>query len=580
MKRDSSLDDRSNPESGRGLRAASGNLNVLRPEPPPTLRTLRGASGWTRRRFLNLAVAGAGTPALLTRCRSGQSPSVLPGRAGFELEEASVTQLQEAMRSGRLSARSITEMYLNRIQELDRRGPALRAIIEVNPEALSVAERLDEERREGHVRGPLHGIPVVLKDNIDTADRMTTTAGSLALEGSHPGRDSQVASRLREAGAVLLAKANLSEWANFRSNRSSSGWSGRGGQCRNPYDLSRNPCGSSSGSAVAVSGNLAPLAIGTETNGSVVCPAGVCGVVGIKPTVGLVGRSGIIPISHTQDTAGPMARTVADAALLLGALTGIDPLDSVTQESRGKSHIDYSSFLDWRGLKGARIGVVRQFFGSHPAVQETMERSLELLRREGSELIDNVELPGRRQTGNAALTLMLFEFKAGLNAYLSKLGPSAPVRKLQEIIAFNEEHRAVEMPFFGQELFIQAQEKGPLTDQEYLDALKTSLRFAREEGIDKVMDEHDLDALVAPTGGPAWKIDLLNGDPSGGGSSSPAARAGYPNITVPAGNVRGLPIGISFFGRAWSEPRLLRIAYAFEQSAHARIVPRFRESIL
>ena len=579
MNRDEPLDDRSS-QSGRRLRAAAGNLNVLRPEPPPTLRTFRGASGWTRRRFLNLAVAAAGTPALLTRCRSSQSPSVLRARAGFELEEITVAQLQEAMRSGRLSSHSITQMYLNRIQELDRRGPGLRAIIEVNPDALSEAERLDEERREGHVRGPLHGIPVVLKDNIDSADRMTTTAGSLALEGSIAVRDSQVASRLREAGAVLLAKGNLSEWANFRSTRSSSGWSGRGGQCRNPYDLSRNPCGSSSGSAVSVSANLAPLSIGTETNGSIVCPAGVCGIVGIKPTVGLVGRSGIIPISHTQDSAGPMARTVADAALLLGALTGIDPRDSVTQGSRGKSYGDYTPFLDWRGLKGARIGVVRQFFGSHPAVHESMERSLDLLQREGAELIDGVELPGRRQTGHAPLTLMLFEFKAGLNAYLSNLGPSAPLKSLEEIIAFNEEHKAVEMPYFGQELFIQAQEKGPLTDPEYLEALETTLRLSREEGIDKVMDEHDLDALVAPTGGPAWKTDLLNGDPSGGESSSPAARAGYPNITVPAGNVRGLPIGISFFGRAWSEPRLLRIAYAFEQSAHARIVPRFRDSIL
>ena len=542
--------------------------------------TFQRASGWTRRRFLNLAAAGAAAPALLTRCRSNQSPSLLRTRTGFELEESTVAQLQEAMRSGRLSARSITEMYLNQIQELDRRGPVLRAIIEVHPDALEVAERLDEERREGHVRGPLHGIPVILKDNIDTADRMTTTAGSLSLEGSIAVGDSQVAARLREAGAVLLAKANLSEWANFRSNRSSSGWSGRGGQCRNPYDLSRNPCGSSSGSAVAVSANLAPLAIGTETNGSVVCPAGVCGVVGIKPTVGLVGRSGIIPISHTQDTAGPMARTVTDAALLLGALTGIDPLDSVTRGSQGKSYSDYSSFLDRRGLKGTRTGVVRQFFGSHPAVQETMARSLELLRREGSVLIDNVELPDRRQTGSAPLTLMLFEFKAGLNAYLSRLGPSAPVRTLQEIIVCNEEHRAVEMPNFGQELFIQAQEKGALTDPEYLDALNKSLLLAREEGIDKAMDEHDLDALVAPTGGPAWKIDLLNGDPSSGGSSSPAARAGYPNITVPAGNARGLPLGISFFGRAWSEPQLLRIAYAFEQSAHARISPRFRDSIL
>ena len=491
-----------------------------------------------------------------------------------------MAQLQEAMRSGRLSARSITHIYLDRIRDLDRTGPALRAIIEVNPDALSEADRLDEERRQGDVRGPLHGIPVVLKDNIDTADRMSTTAGSLALEGSIAGRDSQVASRLREAGALLLAKANLSEWANFRSPRSSSGWSGRGGQCRNPYDLSRNPCGSSSGSAVAVSANLAPLSIGTETNGSIVCPAGVCGIVGIKPTVGLIGRSGIIPISHTQDTAGPMARTVTDATLLLGGLTGIDPRDSATRASGGKSYTDYTPFLDRRGLKGARIGVVRQFFGSHPAVAKSMERSLDLLGREGAQLIEGVQLPGRRQIGRASLTLMLFEFKAGLNPYLSNLGHSAPVRSLEEIIIFNRENRAAEMPYFGQELFLQAQEKGSLTDPEYLSALETCRRLSREEGIDRAMDEHDLDALVAPTGPPAWKTDLLNGDPSGGGSSSPAARAGYPNITVPAGNVRGLPMGISFFGRAWSEPQLLRIAYAFEQSAYARIVPRFREEIL
>ncbi len=488
-----------------------------------------------------------------------------------------MAQLQEAMRSGWLSARSITRMYLDGIRDLDRTGPALRAIIEVNPDALSEADRLDEERREGGVRGPLHGIPVVLKDNIDTADRMSTTAGSLALEGSIAGRDSQVASRLREAGAVLLAKANLSEWANFRSTRSSSGWSGRGGQCRNPYDLSRNPCGSSSGSAVAVSANLAPLSIGTETNGSIVCPAGVCGIVGIKPTVGLIGRSGIIPISHTQDTAGPMARTVTDAALLLGGLTGIDPQDSATRASGGKSYTDYTPFLDRRGLKGARIGVVRQFFGSHPAVAESMERSLDLLGREGAQLIEGVQLPGRRQIGRAPLTLMLFEFKAGLNTYLSNLGPSAPVKTLEEIIVFNRENQVAEMPYFGQELFLEAQEKGSLTDPEYLSSLETCRRLSRQEGIDRVMDEHDLDALVAPTGPPAWKTDLLNGDPSGGGSSSPAARAGYPNITVPAGNVRGLPMGISFFGRAWSEPQLLRIAYAFEQSAYpdyARTVVR------
>ncbi len=497
------------------------------------------------------------------------------GPAPFELEEVTFAALQQGMEEGRWSAESITELYLERIDQLDRQGPELRSVIETNPEALDIARQLDQERASKGPRGPLHGVPILIKDNIATADRMTTTAGSLALEGSIPASDAFVARRLREAGAVLLGKANLSEWANFRSTRSSSGWSGRGGQCRNPFALDRNPCGSSSGSGAAASGNLVAAAVGTETDGSVVCPSSSCGLVGIKPTVGLVSRSRIIPISHTQDTAGPMARTVADAATLLGAMSGIDREDSVTAASEGHAHDDYRSFLDPAGLSGARIGVGRDYFGFHPEVDALMEAAISAMAAQGAVIVDPVEIAGREEMGRHELQVLLYEFKADLNAYLAALGPDAPVRDLAGIIAFNEEHKDTEMPYFGQELLLQAQEKGPLSDPEYQEAVTTARRLAGKEGIDKTMDEHQLDAIMAPTGGPAWVTDLVNGDHFGGGSSSAAAISGYPNITVPAGFVFGLPVGMSLFGRAWSEPKLLSIAYAFEQATKHRRAPRF-----
>jgi len=503
------------------------------------------------------------------------SPAAMPP---FELEEVGLAELQKGMAEGRWSARRITELYLERIEALDRQGPELHSVIETNPDALAIAQALDGERAAGNVRGPLHGVPILLKDNVGTADRTTTTAGSLALEGSIPAADSGVARRLREAGAVLLGKANLSEWANFRSRHSSSGWSGRGGQCKNPYALDRNPCGSSSGSGAAVSANFAAAAIGTETNGSIVCPSSTNGVVGIKPTVGLVSRSRIVPISHSQDTAGPMGRTVRDAATVLGALVGIDPEDPVTAASEGHFHTDYTSFLDPEGLSGARIGVFRQAFGFNPAVDALMEKALEEMGRRGAEVIDPVEIESAREIGQHSFQVLLYEFKADLNAYLASLGSDVPVGTLEELIAWNEEHAELEMPYFGQDLFHDAQEKGPLTENEYLEALENAQRLARKEGIDKAMDEHELDALVAPTGGPAWLTDLVVGDHFGGGSSTLAAVAGYPNVTVPAGFIFGLPVGISFFGRAWSEPELLRAAYGFEQATQHRLPPRFLPS--
>ena len=531
-----------------------------------------------RRRFFSSAASGAAMAcagAALTGCSESQQGDAAATGAPLKLEEVRIAELQQGMQTGAYSSAQITRAYLDRIQQLDRQGPALQSIIEVNPDALTIAAQLDEERRAGRLRGPLHGLPVVLKDNLDTSDRMTTTAGSFALEGSIPSRDAFVARQLRAAGAILLAKANLSEWANFRSNNSSSGWSGRGGQCKNPYDLTRNPCGSSSGSAAAVSANLAVAAIGTETNGSIVCPASACGIVGIKPTVGLVGRSGIVPISHTQDTAGPMARTVRDATLVLGALTGTDPRDSATLASQGKSHQDYTRFLDRDGLRGARIGIVRQTFGFHPEVDRIMEESIQLLQQSGAETVDEVKLPGRQEYEGAPFQVLLYEFKEDLNRYLSDLAPDLGVRSLADIIRFNQENREREMPHFGQELLVMSQEKGPLSEEAYLQALEKSLRFSREEGIDKALATHRLDALLAPTGAPAFKTDHVLGDHFLGGSSSPAARAGYPNITVPAGNVRGLPVGISFFSGAWMEPTLIRIAYAFEQASQARIQPQF-----
>jgi amidase len=492
----------------------------------------------------------------------------------FELDEATVASLRERMAAGELTSRRIVEAYLGRIAALDRKGPRLGSVIETNPDAVAIADRLDAERQAKGPRGPLHGIPVLLKDNVSTADRMTNTAGSLALEGSHPPQDAPLARRLREAGAVLLGKANLSEWANFRSSRSVSGWSGRGGQCRNPYALDRNPCGSSSGSGAAVSANLTALAVGTETDGSIVCPATTCGVVGIKPTVGLVSRTGVIPISETQDTAGPMARTVADAAALLTALAGPDPRDRATADA-SKHARDYTRFLDPQGLRDARLGVARNLAGFHPDTDRLFDEAVAEMKRRGAEVIDPADVPNIKELGDPELEVLLFEFKAGLEAYLEALSPDAPIRTLADAIAFNERNKDSEMPYFGQELFLKAQEKGPLTTPAYREALERCRRLSRAEGLDAVLDRHRLDALVAPTGAPAWVIDPVSGDHFVGGNSTPAAVAGYPSISVPMGFVFGLPVGLSFIGRAWSEPVLVRLAHSYEQATRHRRPPRF-----
>jgi amidase len=506
---------------------------------------------------------------------AGRSAEVL----SFEFDEATIADLQDAMKSGKCTARSIAEKYLARIDQIDKHGPALNSVIEVNPDALAIAEALDKERKDKGPRGPLHGIPVLIKDNIDTADGMMTTAGSLALVGSKPPKDSIVAQKLREAGAVIIGKTNLSEWANIRSEHSTSGWSGRGGQTKNPYALDRNPCGSSSGSGAGVSANLCLAAVGTETDGSIVCPSSRNGIVGIKPTVGLVSRTGIIPISHSQDGAGPMCRTVRDAAVVLGVLTGVDPEDSATVDSNEKLYTDYTQFLKADGLRGARIGVVRKNFGFSEAVDRIMEDALDAMKKHGAILVDPADIETAGKFRDTELTVFLYELKADLNVYLARLGPNAPVKTLKDIIDFNERNKGKEMPFFGQDIFLKAEEKGPLTSQEYLDALQKNHQLARKEGIDALMDKNNLDALVAPTGGPAWLTDHVVGDHFGGGSSSAAAVAGYPSITVPAGFVFGLPVGISFFGRAWSEPELLRVAYAFEQTTRVRKAPRFLPSV-
>jgi amidase len=537
----------------------------------------------SRRRFLQNGVVGSATAVALAQLprpetRAEERPASTGTRQEvrpFELDELTLAELQEGMKTGRFTARSITEKYLARIEEIERQGPGLNSILEINPDALAIADALDRERKANGPRGPLHGIPVLLKDNIGTRDRMTTTAGSLALRGCVPPADAFVAKRLRDAGAVILGKTNLSEWANFRSSHSSSGWSGRGGQTRNPYALDRNPCGSSSGSAVAVSANLCALALGTETDGSIVCPSSANGIVGIKPTLGLVSRSGIIPIAHSQDTAGPMARTVADAAVLLGALTGVDPEDSLTPESLGKASSNYAQFLNPRGLRGARIGVARKFFGFSDAVDKLMDTAIDAMKREGAVIVDPAGLAAAKEFGDSEFQVLLYEFKADLNSYLARLGPAAPVGSLKEIIEFNVRNRQKEMPYFGQDIFLKAVEKGPLTSKEYVEALEKNRRLARAEGIDAVMDKLHLDALIAPTGGPAWLIDLVDGDHDTGGSSGPAAVAGYPNINVPLGLVFGMPVGISFFGRAYSEPTLVKLAYAFEQTTKSRRAPRF-----
>lgn len=501
------------------------------------------------------------------------APAAFAAGASFSIEEATISDLAKGMESGRVTSAGLVRLYLARIAALDK--GKVNSVIELNPDALAIAAALDRERKEKGSRGPLHGIPVLIKDNIDTADKMMTTAGSLALLGSIAKRDAFVAEQLRKSGAVILGKTNLSEWANYRSTHSVSGWSGRGGQTRNPYALDRNPCGSSSGTGAAVTANFCVAGVGTETDGSVVCPSSMCGIVGIKPTLGLIGRSGIIPISASQDTAGPMARTVRDAAILLGALAGVDPRDAATRDAASKGTTDYTAFLTENGLRGARLGVARKFFGFNAAVDQLMETAIAGMKSAGAIIVDPADLPSHGKMGRYEDDVLMYEFKSGLNAYLSELGPEAKVKTLADVIAFNEREKTREMPWFGQEIFLDSEKKGPLTEKAYLDALAASKRLAREEGIDAVVKEHKVDAIIAPTAGPAWVIDWVNGDHDSGGCSTPAAVAGYPHITVPAGFIHGLPVGISFFGPAWSEPALLKIAYGFEQMTQARKRPQF-----
>jgi len=538
-----------------------------------------------RRSFLRTALVG-GAAATMTRfypalgaARDIASAAPASDVKPFELDEITISDLQDGMKSGKLTARSLVEKYSARIAEIDKRGPAINCVIELNPDAVSIADSLDEERKARGPRGLLHGVPVLIKDNIDTADKMMTTAGSLALVGSKPAQDSYVAQRLRAAGAVILGKTNLSEWANIRSSHSTSGWSGRGGLTKNPYALDRNPCGSSSGTGAGISANLCAVGIGTETDGSIVCPASSNGLAGIKPTVGLVSRSGIIPISHSQDGAGPMCRTVRDAAILLGALTGVDPQDLATAASQGKSLTNYAQFCDPNGLKGARIGIARKYFGFNDAVDALMEQSLDAMKKQGATLVDPADIETFGKFDESELLVFMYELKADLNAYLARLGPNAPVHTLKDIIDFNDRNRQKEMPYFGQDLFLKAEAKGPLSERAYLDALEKNHQLARTEGIDATMDKYHLDAIVAPTGGPAWITDLVNGDHVAGGSSNAAAVAGYPNINVTAGFISSLPVGISFFGRAWSEATLIRLAFAFEQATKARQAPRFLATI-
>lgn len=483
--------------------------------------------------------------------------------------------MQSMMTAGELTARHLVELYLERIEAVDKNGPKVNSVIETNPDAIAIASSLDQERRIGKTHGPLHGIPILIKDNIDTHDLMQTTSGSLALEGHHAPSNAFIVKKLRSAGAVILGKANLSEWANFRGKHSVSGWSSRGGLTRNPYVLDRSACGSSSGSAVAVAANLCAAAIGTETDGSIICPSQTNGIVGIKPTLGLWSRSGIIPIAHSQDTAGPMARTVADAAILLGALTGIDKQDSATKPSKETAFKDYTQFLDENGLKGARIGVARKMTGTNKRIIKIFESCLDTMKRVGAVIVDPVNVSDPNKYRKTEIEVLYHEFKADLNKYLATA--KAPVRTLAEIIRFNEKNKDRVMPYFGQEHMEAAQKKGPLGEKKYRDALAKNHRLTRKEGIDKTMQAHKLDAIVAPSGGPAWVIDLINGDTIGWEieSASSAAVAGYPHITVPAGYIFGLPVGISFFAKAWQEPILIKLAYAFEQATRIRKPPEF-----
>src|SRR4051812_4944157 len=532
----------------------------------------------TRRSFVGVAIAGA----VGARARSviSEAPETASGAQpipAFALEELSIDDLQSRMRAGAETSQSLVQKYLARIDALDQRGPSINAVIELNPDASSIAAQLDAERKAGKTRGPLHGIPVLIKDNIDTADRMHTTAGSLALADNIAPHDSFVAERLRAAGAVIIGKTNLSEWANFRSTHSSSGWSGRGGQTRNPYALDRTPSGSSSGSGSATAANCCAAAIGTETDGSVTSPAAAAALVGIKPTVGLVSRAGIIPIAHSQDTAGPMTRTVRDAAILLGALTGVDPRDVATRASTGHSRTDYTSALAKDGLRGARLGVARtRYTGYSAETDKVFAQALDLMRKQGATIVDPADIATAGKTDDSEFDLLLYEYKTDLNAYLSQTPATVKVKSLADVIAFNTRNASRELRFFGQEIMEQAQKKGPLTEKKYLDELASNRRNMGALGIDATVAKFKLDAIVAPTQAPADLIDLINGDAGGRGSfTAPAAVAGYPHITVPMGFVHGLPVGLSFVGRAWSEATLLKLAYAFEQTAPARRAPTF-----
>ena len=532
-----------------------------------------------RRNFVRLgmaatAVAGASAASAAAANTASTAAARL---APASILDAGVLEQQAQMQAGKLSSHALVTRYLARIAAIDQRGPHLNSVIELNPDALHIAAEMDRERAANSVRGPLHGIPVLLKDNIATGDKMSTSAGSLALAGVRASRDAHVTAQLRAAGAVIIGKTNLSEWANMRSPHSVSGWSGRGGLTKNPYALDRNTSGSSSGSGAAIAASLATLAVGTETDGSIVSPASICGLVGIKPTLGLISRSGIIPIAHSQDTAGPMARTVTDAALMLAAMAGVDADDPATKAGAGKAG-DYAAALVKDGLKGMRLGVARNFFGGADAVDAIIERALAVLTAQGAILVD-VTLPNSDKYGDSETAVLLSEFKPGLEAYLAGYAAHAPIRNMADLVAFNLKHSGKEMAFFAQEYLVKSQASAGLTDKAYTDALANNLRYARGEGIDQVMQEHQLDALVAPTGGPAWLTDFINGDHYGASFSSPAAVAGYPHITVPAGYTNGLPVGLSFVGAAFSDAALIRMAYAYEQATLHRRAPRFPASV-
>jgi amidase len=535
----------------------------------------------TRRGFLRLgAVAGAGAPLAASLLGAAAAGAETPATAPDEFEEATIAEMIAGMESGDVSAKDLVDFYLDRIARLDRGGPTINSVLALNPQAKALARVRDRERRDGHVRGPLHGIPVLIKDNIDTHDQMMTTAGSLALVGDPAPQDATVARKLKQAGAIILGKANLSEWANFRGFNSSSGWSGFGGQTRNPYVIDRNPCGSSSGSGAAVAANFAAASLGTETDGSIVCPSNANGVVGIKPTVGLTSRAGVVPISHTQDTVGPHGRTVADAAAVLGVLTGVDPRDPATNRSAGKFHTDYTQFLDPEGLAGARIGVFREgVTGYSEEVDGAFEAALEAMADAGAVLVDPADVPTINElfADLAELIVLVFEFKVDLNNYLATR-TGVPVHTMADVIAFNIAHAAQELQWFGQEWF-ELSEAEIFSVQEYLDAVERGPRLAGPEGIDAVLAEHNLDALVSPTGAPAWPTDLINGDHFLGASSTAAAMAGYPLINVPMGFVHGLPVGISFMGGAFSEPTLIKLASGFEHATQVRQAPKFIKSL-